>query len=238
MSLPLWFVHPQQGVFRDLDVLAPSAVAIAFVAAWAIGRAIEDSRASHGLAVAVAGTCLACTVGWLALMHDANRAEGWVREFVTPEARRSPIERALTWDFLGYRAFNASNWGEAAHAWRETQYVLATPRTLTQLAMAETMAGDLEAARSHFRGSLALDSTQAVCWRGIATTSFRLGDYREARRAAGKIQRLGAAFSELPDLLRALDRLEAQPVVSSPPRAAVPPPRLERIARRSSLRPS
>jgi len=210
MVLLLVFVRPQQGVFRDLDVLAPSAVAVGFVAAWAIGRTIERDRSGGGLALAVATACFACTIAWLALLHDSSRGTAWVRGFTTPEARRSPIERALTWDYLGFRAVEKLQWQEAADAWRATSDVIATARTLSQLAMAETMLGHLEDARTDFRRAVKLDPELTPCWRGIATTSFRLGDYAEARNAANELQRRGASPPELPSLLRALDDVEAQ----------------------------
>jgi hypothetical protein len=210
LALLLVFVRPQQGVFRDLDVLAPGAVAVGFVAAWAIGRVIERDKSSGGLALAVAATCFACTISWLALLHDSSRGIGWVRGFTTAEAHRPPIERALAWDYLGFQAMHTLRWDEAVVAWRETNRVITTGRTVSQLAIAQTMVGDLDAARANFRRALTIEPGQLLCWRGLATTSYRLGDYAEARRAARELQRRGASPPELADLLRELDRIEAE----------------------------
>jgi hypothetical protein len=181
MALLLVFVRPQQGVFRDLDVLAPGAVAVGFVAAWAIGRTIERDRSGGGLAVAVATACFSCTIAWLALLHDPSRGMAWVRGFTTPEARRSPIERALTWDYLGFRAVEKLQWQQAADAWRATSDVIATARTLSQLAMAETMLGQLEDARSNFRRAVKLDPELTPC-RGTRQPRFDSATTRGADR--------------------------------------------------------
>jgi tetratricopeptide (TPR) repeat protein len=191
-------------------VLAPGAVAVGFVAAWAIGRVIERDKSSGGLALAVATTCFACTIAWLALLHDSSRGIGWVRGFTTAEAQRPPIERALAWDYLGFQAMQTLQWDQAVVAWQETNRVVTTARTVSQLAMAQTMVGDLDAARANFRRALTIEPGQLLCWRGLATTSYRLGDYAEARRAVRELQRRGASPPELADLLRELDRIEAE----------------------------
>jgi hypothetical protein len=209
MAVPVLAVHPQQGLFRDLDVVAPSVVALAFLAAWVVGRVIADEPRGRGLTVAVTTSALACAVAWMGLHHDPVRGAGWARRFTDPAAHRSAPERALTWDFLGFRAMAEGNWPEAWRAWSEAARLAPSPRILTQLAMAETMTGRLEEARERFRRVLELDPGQTLAVRGIATTSFRLGDYREARRAAARLQAMGAAPPELADLLRELDRIEA-----------------------------
>src|SRR5580765_345146 len=79
----LLFVHPQQGTFRDWDVFAPAGMALALLAAWAVGEALRPARA-WALAPAVAAAAFAGGVLWLAHLHDTPealaRVHAWAAE--------------------------------------------------------------------------------------------------------------------------------------------------------------
>jgi hypothetical protein len=203
-------VQPQQGVFRDLDVFAPAAVAASLLAALLLGWFLQQHERAAWLAVPVATLAITSTIGWLALNHDVTRGGAWVRGFVDEAPRRSPTERALTWDWLGYRAMEEDRWMDAAIAWSHAAEMAPSPRILTLWGMAETMTGDLPLARDLYRRSLSLDSGQRMALRGLASTSFRLGDYDEARVAVRRLQQMNIHAPELPDLVRELERVESR----------------------------
>ena len=211
LALPLvalmLVVHPQQGIFRDLDVFAPSAVAISIFAAWLVGETLRERADAAWLAAPLALACIASSVSWIALNHDTARGLTWVKSLVTDPPQRSASERALTWDYLGNRASDADRWNDAAAAYSHAAETAPSPRILTLWGMAETMTGRLDHARALYRQSLALDSNQRMALRGMASTSFRLGDYAEARRAAVELQRRQVDAPEVGDILRALDSM-------------------------------
>ena len=214
LALPLaaiaLIVQPQQGVFRDLDVFAPAAVAASLLAALLVGWFLERNERVAWLAVPAAALAITSTIGWLTLNHDVTRGGAWVRGFVDEAPRRSPTERALTWDYLGYRAMEEDRWMDAAIAWSHAAEMAPSPRILTLWGMAETMSGDLPRARDLYRRSLSLDSGQRMALRGLASTSFRLGDYDEARVAVRRLQQMNIHAPELPDLVRELELVESR----------------------------
>jgi hypothetical protein len=200
-------VHPQQGIFRDIDVFAPSAVAISAFTAWLVGETLRDRPRHAWLAAPVALTCVASSVCWLALHHDVPRGTAWVKSLVTDPPGRSPNERGLTWDYLGSQAAEADRWTEAAEAFEHAAETAPSPRILSLWGAAEMMTGRFDRALELYRRSLALDPNSRIALRGLAWTSFRVGDYAEARRAALELQRRNFDAPEVPEMLRALDSL-------------------------------
>lgn len=205
--LLMLFLRPQQGVFRDLDVFAPAVVAVTFLAAWFLRAAMSHGSGEH-LAVAVVVVTLTSTWAWFDLNHSEERGTARIMAFVQGTPARSDAERALTWDFLGMTAMNRGDWPAAAHDWREAVVHAPGPRILTLAGMAEQMMNDLERARALYVRSLNIDPAQRLAWRGLASSSFRLGDYVLARKAVRELQRLGETPPELPDLVRELDEID------------------------------
>jgi tetratricopeptide (TPR) repeat protein len=201
-------IPPQQGVFRDLDVFAPGCVALTFLLAHRVGETLRANPGSRWLAVPLTGFALTSSLAWFGLHHAESHAREWIRSFAVDAPRRSSQEIGLTWDYLGYRAMSRDDWKEAAEDWSEAAARIPSPRILTLSGMAATMIGDLSRARELFQRAVDRDSDMVLAWRGLASTSFRLGNDEGAREAVNRLQSLGADPPELSDLLSELRRRE------------------------------
>ncbi|MBI3540319.1 MAG: hypothetical protein HY076_08620, partial [Candidatus Eisenbacteria bacterium] len=92
-TVPVWLlVQPQQGVFRDWDVFAPSGVAVALYTAYGLAIVLERAPAAPRLAAATIAVVFTATLGWLVLAHDADRGLARVRAWLTePPPRPEPL---------------------------------------------------------------------------------------------------------------------------------------------------
>ncbi len=192
------FVHPLQGEFRDWDVFAPAALALALAAAAPLAAAHERAPAPLGFAAAM----WAATPALLAVGLQANapaslrRIEAWVQG--PPE--RGGVARSATWDFLSTRAFTDARYDDAARAGEAAVASAPNPRYFLQWGMAETMRGDDAKAQALYRRAVELNPDFTTAWAALAAASSRLDDVAETARATAAVRRLDPNDERLPDL--------------------------------------
>ena len=215
----LLFVHPIQGVFRDLDVFACAGLAAALFAAERIGRAIAAGRLRPWLAPALVAAVVAPALQWLLHFHDPARGFARARAAAVEAPARSQDERARLWDALAYRAFRDRQWDRAVEACEQSARRAPHPRALTMLAIARTYTGDYRGAESLYVALATRDPGDPLGWLGLAGVSLRLGDSLWSARAMARLESYPRGGREAGLIHR---HLRAFPVVW--PASAGPPP--------------
>jgi tetratricopeptide (TPR) repeat protein len=211
------FIHPAQGLFRDWDDFAAAGAAIAIVSAWVAGEAIGRAPRHAWIGVGLVLAAAAPSLQWLAVHADFQRGLERVRAFVTEPPRRTPAERAKTWDYLGITAYRHERWTDAADAFANAAETGPSYRILLEWAMSATNAGDLEGAESTYHKLLALHPDAAFGWLGLGAVASRLaaaappGAKRDAyvtesRHAAHQLLDLQPGNADGVGLLQYLDR--------------------------------
>lgn len=185
-------VHPQQGVFRDWDVLAPCGVAFALALAWWTGLALDARPGRGALAAAITASVALAALQWLLHGRDRDRGLERVRAFAFEAPAHADLERASALDFLGNREAELGHWAEAASVFGEAVALAPSPRLLQTWAMALSQSGDLDGALRAYRQLAERAPDQAPGWAGLATTATRLGLRDEALAAAHALDRLRA----------------------------------------------
>jgi tetratricopeptide (TPR) repeat protein len=186
----LLVVRPHQGMFRDYDTYSSSAMAIALLTAWLVGETLRRAPALAWVGVAVTLAVATAGAQWLAGLHDVDRGLVRITALLTEPPVRSSADRGTTWDFLGERNYNRQRWDEAALAFGRASEDQPSARVLIEWAMAETMRGDLHAAKRLYARAIDRDSTYARAWGGFGEVSMRLGDLDDAHRAALQLLRM------------------------------------------------
>lgn len=213
LALPLlgmsFFLHPGQGLTRDLDVFAPTFVALALPAAWRCGAELRGTRAF--VAAPVIAVAALWAVQWLALAADEPRSLARVEALVAGPPARPPLERYTMLQFLGARAYREERWADAARAYEAAAGILETPNILRQWGAAESQAGAYDRARMVFGRELARDPNDLTSWLGLAVAAYRLRDTSETRRAGEQVLRLDSTNVEVREVLRSLDAGHAAP---------------------------
>ncbi len=206
------FVHPHQGLFRDLDCFAPAGVALSACAAWLVGRAIEGAPGRAWLAVAVVLGVAAPAVQWMLLPTDLDRGLARARAFMQEPPSRSATERAETWDFLGLRTLRLERYAEAAEAFEHAAETAPSPRILKQWGIAEANQGHVAAAESLYLRSVEGDPRDPAAWRGLMRCSFQLLRWDQAKRAAQQVLVLRPGDPDAPRFLRAIASAESSSI--------------------------
>lgn len=200
-------VRPQQGVFRDLDVFAPSAVVFSVVTAFGIARFMAESPPRTWLTPALILASLAPSLGWLIVLHRPEWSRPGIEAFVAGPPIRPAAERAAIWDFLGTRALALRRPEVAAPAFAQAAAAASSPRLLYEWGTAELMRGRLATADSLFRRAALRDPDFAPAWRGLASTASWLGDTLVCAEAERRLERLDPGAPELPALRSYLARI-------------------------------
>jgi len=210
------FVHPTQGVFRDWDVFAAGGVALSLATAWLMGEVVRFPRhAALGVAVVV-GVALP-SVQWLSSQSDPTLGERRVAAFVRETPTRSDDERALTWEFLGNRAFAEKRWEDASAAYRNAADLAPNPRLIAQQGMAETMLGHYREAQQLYARAVERNPDFTLAWLGLATSSTWLDDAATCARATRELQRLAPNHEQLPGLLAYLAHAQRPTLANGAP---------------------
>ena len=192
LALPLaeamFWVHPVQGAFRDWDVFAPAAAALALASASRIGRQLGAAGARRWVGVAVIAVTFLPTVQWLA--HFTSVEEGFrrIEAFATEAPRRTDNERGLAWDFIGIRNYRLRRLDDAVRAWATATDITPAPRIFEQWARGEIARGDLRAAQQIYHRMLARDSTDAEGWLELAELAQRIPDAEDLARATARLR--------------------------------------------------
>jgi hypothetical protein len=203
------FLHPVGGLFRDWDDFAATGSALSMLTAALVAETLRRA-ARPWLAVAVTLAVAAPALQWLAHHADADRGIARALAAVREPPARAGSERASIWDYLGMRNYQLERWRDSADAFRHAVETAPSPRMLQQWAMAETMAGDLEAAREAYHRQLEKEPDSYGGWMGLAAVASRIPDFVECRRALNRLLEIQPGDPEATLQLRALDEEEAR----------------------------
>jgi len=179
----LLFVHPLQGVFRDLEVFAPAGIACAAVAGLACGAALQRGRLPSWLAPALLAAVTMPALQWLLHFHDPVRGDARARALALEAPVRTEVERARLWDVLAYRAFRERQWSRAVEACEQTVRLAPHPRAITMLAIARTYTGDYRGAESLYVALTSRTPDDPLVWFGLGGAALRTGDSAQVSRA-------------------------------------------------------
>ena len=182
----LLFIHPIQGVFRDLEVFAPAGVACALLAARVVGEALQSRRLPAWLAPALLAAVAAPALQWLLHFHDPALGFARARAIALEAPARPEVERARLWDVLAYRAFRDRHWDRAVEASEQAVRYAPHPRAVTMLAIARTYSGDYRGAESLYVELARRFPEDPLAWLGLGGVSVRLGDSLWSARALEK----------------------------------------------------
>src|SRR6185436_11632399 len=164
-ALVLLVARPPQGAIRDWDSFAVPGIAIALAAAWTLARAIDAARAPR-LAAPLALVAALTAIQWLAHFADAPRGRTRLEQLMLGPPAREAVDRARTWDFLGWRWFRDQSYERSTTAFEQAVDAAPSPRNLTHWAMAETMRGRPERALAIYRQAVERDSNLTLGWFG------------------------------------------------------------------------
>jgi tetratricopeptide (TPR) repeat protein len=200
--------RPPQGALRDWDSFAVPGIAIALAAAWALARAIDAGRAP-GLAAPLAIVTALGALQWLAHFADAPRGRARLEQLMIGPPPREAVDRARTWDFLGWRWFRDENYEASAAAFEHAVEAAPSPRNLTHWAMAETMRGRPERALSIYQQAVERDSNLTLGWFGVGVSAINSGDRAAAETAARALTRLAPTNPKTLEIIEWLERTRA-----------------------------
>jgi len=203
------FLHPTGGLFRDWDDFAAMGASLSMLTAWLAAETLRTT-ARPWLGVAVTLAVASPAVQWLAHHADADRGIARALAAVSEPPARAGPERASIWDYLGTRNHQLGRWRASADAFRHAVETAPSPRLLQQWALAETMAGDLAAAREAYHRQLEKEPDSYSGWMGLAAVASRIPDFAECRRALIRLLELRPGDPEATRMLRALDEEEAR----------------------------
>lgn len=187
----LLVVHPQQGVFRDLDVFAPFASVASLFVAW-----LASQDAGGGTRLAARGPALVsvsaafATLQLLSVQHDAARGPQRALAFAVQAPERASAERAQVWSYLGDLDSQRGAYGAASDAYLNAARLVPTPRRRLQAAIAAARDRRYDHVRAICAALVRDDPRDLYGWIGYAGACSELGDTLAAARAAAELERL------------------------------------------------
>jgi hypothetical protein len=203
------FIHPGQGYYRDWDDFAAAGMTLSLMTAWLVAHALERSPRYAWVAVAAILGAAVPSLQWLVHESDVNRGLDRVECFLNERPPRTASERARAWDYLGWRLTDLGRFDGAAEAFGRLATVQPSPRVMRQWATTEALRGDPRRAQEIYRQMLAQFPDVTVGWFELARLSYQIGDFEEARRAAGELLRLRPGAPAARALIAHLDSLQA-----------------------------
>jgi hypothetical protein len=174
-------VHPQQGMFRDYDVLVPLGLTLAVASAAVLATGAGAPNVPRPTLVA------SCALsGWLALTalavnHDVQLGTTRIVSFLRGPPARSDRDRFLAWEFLGHRHLALGDFAAAARGYAEA--VRITPRFAVRVSLgwANLRAGDAEGAVEAYRSLLVDYPESAIARFCLASALAHAGDVEGAQ---------------------------------------------------------
>ncbi len=197
---------PVQGWFRDLDFLAPGAVALAALCAWILTRLQKGANRFRGLGVAVAMVSVGSTLQLLCCFHEPASGLRRVRAYLAEAPRRAAGERETNWDFLALRAFALHDWPLAAEACEQAAQLAPSTRVLMMLGIARTYTGDYAGARQAYARVIERSPNELVAWAGLAGLAERLHDPRLADSALARMRSYPETSAKARELRRVIEQ--------------------------------
>jgi hypothetical protein len=183
----LLFVHPMQGIIRDLEAFAIAGVSVAMLVAYAVGMALERRALPGWMAPALLLAALVPCLQWLVHFHDSRRGLERVRALALETPRRSDVERARLWDGIAYRAFRLRQWDRAVEASAQSVRYAPHPRSLMMWAIARTYAGDHLGAESLYVAMAERMPEDPLVWVGLGGAALRLRDSVQISRSLDRL---------------------------------------------------
>lgn len=196
-SLPVFlFVHPIQGIFRDLEVFAPAGLALSVWSAQVLGQCLQRGRVPAWIAPAILVAVLLPTGQWLVHFNDSEAGLNRARLFATELPVRDASEVGQLWDVLAYRAFRQHDWAAAVDASRNSVASAPSKRAQLMWAMARTFAGDYPGAESVYVALSASYPDEPIVWLGLGGVAMRMHDDEQLRRAVARLGSYGPGTPE------------------------------------------
>ena len=212
--LAMLFVHPHQGMFRDVDDFAAAGMALSLPAAWQVARVIAIPKHAWLAAPVVLGVAMP-VLQWMLLSADLERGLARVHAFGAESPRRSELVLAQTWDFLGMRYIKLERWGQGARALEQAAVHAPSARILTQWAVCEMRLGNVETAYALFERVVVKKPDDFYAWHELAAASLTLGRLEAGRLAAQQMLRLDPGDDEAPLILAEIVRREGVEAATS-----------------------
>jgi tetratricopeptide (TPR) repeat protein len=181
------FLHPMQGIIRDLDVFATAGMSLALVAAYGIGLALQRRALPAWIAPAIVLAVAVPTLQWLIHFHDSARGLQRVRAFALEQPVRPDDDRARLWDALAYRAFRLQQWDQALEASEQSARYAPHARPLIMLAIARTYTGAYREAEAGYIDLAKRFPDDPLVWVGLGGAALRMGDTLEVRRSLANL---------------------------------------------------
>jgi hypothetical protein len=187
-GLAIVLAHPQQGLFRDWDVVGPMGMALTVVCVWLMLDLSAAMPLGSWVVVSLIAASTIPSIGLLIANNDLGRGLARARAFLIEPPRREPVEVGYLWDFLAGRAMRTGQWTVASEAAAHFAEAAPTRRSLLQWALAETYKGDLVAAERVYRRLLGGDADDPYANLGLAAVASRLGAPTVADSALGRVR--------------------------------------------------
>lgn len=202
--VPVWvLIHPQQGVFRDWDVLAPAAVSLLLLVGSGLAELLTRAPRSRWLAVPVTVAVVVSALSWLIHFHDARRGLTRVEAYVKENRYIPDWAESWTWDFLTYRNMSQGRWREATDAAAQAARMAPHRRILLMWGISAARAGDHDQALRAYRQLRALRD-DPLGWIGLGGVALRGDDSLAVREALEKLARYEAGSAEAREIRRFL----------------------------------
>ena len=205
----LLVTRPQQGIFRDRDVFAPSAIALSVLVATLVARALRGTAARGALTAGVVLAAIVPSLQWMALMNRPHDSLRYIADYIQGPPARAQWDRAATWDYLGMRALVDKRYEDASRAFAQAVDAAQNPRLIGEWGIAELMHENYARAESLFIRAVQLNPRSIVGWNGLAASASYLGDTAACALAEVSLTRLDPGNRHLPDLRAFLARARA-----------------------------
>lgn len=207
------FTAPEQGIFRDLDALAPAAMAMALLAAAALGSAIRGGAVAAWPALPVGAGAVALTLSWLAVNSNPEAGTRRIVHWAEKPPVRTAAARAAIYAYVAQHHLHAGRFVPAAAAAARAGELAPSARSLVSWAVAAEMAGDWDGLERASKALLALEDPagdepyRVVALIGLARVAARRGDAARFHELARAVREAAPGNPLVDQLLREAELL-------------------------------
>jgi hypothetical protein len=187
-AVALVAIHPQQGVFRDMDVFAAGGVAFACVTGFLTIRLLDRGDLDPRVPAAIALAVVVPTVQILLTNHNSTSGLKRVAAYASETPIREQAELGRTWDFLALRTFVLRDWRGAAAATARAVSYGPSPRLLIMQGISSAYTGDYAGAARAYRQAAQRDTSLAEAWLGLAGVAMYQGNLVLADSAMARVR--------------------------------------------------